>query len=136
MLTLPLWFLLSCHAVHQAATEEAIAKANIRRAKTLIHHAEKALETYFTDTSYYPTEAEGGIYALIRAPKPNDQSRPTRWNGPYIVSKTLKDPWGNDLKYELVEDEQGRSSRLAVHIWSYGPNGKNDNGEGDDIKNW
>ncbi len=136
ILALPLGFLLSCQAVEQETKEDPVGKANIRRAGVQVRQVVKALNMYKTDIKYYPTADDGGLSALIKAPKPDDPSGRSKWNGPYIKPKMLKDPWGNELKYELVEEEQPRPSGPAVHVWSCGPNGKDNSGEGDDIKNW
>jgi len=47
------------------------------------------------------------------------------------------DAWGNILSYEWNGDGHSKSSNaLTPAIWSFGPNGQDDGGEGDDINNW
>lgn len=47
------------------------------------------------------------------------------------------DAWGNVLSYEWTGDGHSKSpTALKPAIWSYGPNGQDDGGEGDDINNW
>jgi len=94
------------------------------------------LVEYSTDIGHYPTEDEGGLSALVKEPAFDDESLTGKWAGPYINRKQLKDPWGNELGYELVDEEQGESTRQVVHVWSYGENGEDDSGEGDDIRSW
>ena len=36
------------------------------------------------------------------------------------------DPWGNDYRYEVIEKFQFR-------LWSVGPNGLDEDGDGDDV---
>lgn len=94
------------------------------------------LGEYSLDLGNYPTEEEGGLSALVSAPAFDDDSKAGKWAGPYINKKQLKDPWGNELGYEVVEEEQGDTTRQVIHVWSFGPNGEDDSGEGDDIKSW
>jgi hypothetical protein len=44
------------------------------------------------------------------------------------------DPWGNPYNFEYPNTRFPNDDRAA--IWSNGPNGKDENGGGDDIKNW
>ena len=94
------------------------------------------LGKYNLNIGHYPTEDEGGLSALVTRPAFDNEDLGPKWAGPYISRKQLKDPWGNDLGYELVDEERGDTTRQVVHVWSYGPNGEDDSGEGDDIKNW
>ena len=50
------------------------------------------------------------------------------------VMKGEPDPWGNLYNWEYPSRRFPDNSRPA--IWSSGPNGKNEHGEGDDIGNW
>ena len=94
------------------------------------------LGEYNVDIGNYPTEEEGGLSALITAPTFDDESKAGKWAGPYINRKQLKDPWGTELSYEVVEEEQGDTTRQVIHVWSHGKNKADDSGEGDDIKSW
>lgn len=44
----------------------------------------------------------------------------------------LKDPWDHDYEY----NPEGKHNEGGFDLWSRGPNGKDDNGSGDDICNW
>ena len=142
VLILPLVFVLACQDagddggnsdVDKAIEAARLRKAQIQSAGKLIHICMMALETYRAQASYYPTQAEGGLYALIREPENGGETRHYRWNGPYLDCKTLKDPWGNELRYE---PDGGPDGRGRPRIWSYGPNGEDDGGKGDDIRSW
>ena len=52
---------------------------------------------------------------------------------PLVKEKDLYDPWNNLIKYEWPT-AKGDGKRPA--IWSCGPDGEDNNGEGDDIINW
>ena len=78
-----------------------------------------ALELYRMDAGHYPTEAEGGLEALVRRPPgvPEDA-----WNGPYLGEIPV-DRWGSPLVYE-PPDPTGRDlAAVAYHLWSLGPDG-------------
>ncbi len=51
---------------------------------------------------------------------------------PYLEKNI--DPWGNPYNYGFPSRKLPGGSLPA--IWSNGPNGKNEQGEGDDINNW
>jgi general secretion pathway protein G len=44
------------------------------------------------------------------------------------------DPWGRPYNYEWPNRRVKHATKPA--IWSNGPNGVNENGDGDDIRNW
>ncbi|MBQ7815683.1 MAG: type II secretion system protein GspG, partial [Thermoguttaceae bacterium] len=52
---------------------------------------------------------------------------------PYIKETDLEDPWNNPFKYEWPTTK-GDGKKPA--IWSTGPDGEDNNGDGDDIINW
>ena len=89
-----------------------------------------AIQRYQFDVGTLPETGEAGLQALIT--KPTDEKVAAKWGGPYVTdSNTLKDPWNNSVKYEVVKDEAGVD---VAHVWSMGPDG-NDNTE-DDIRSW
>ena len=78
----------------------------------------------------YPTEDEG-LLALLE--QPDDEELEDKWAGPYVKPEQLKDPWGNELNYKFPGDVGGEK---MYDLWSSGPNGDDESGDGDDIKNW
>ena len=52
---------------------------------------------------------------------------------PFIQEKDIIDPWNNPIKYEWPTTK-GDGKKPA--IWSMGPDGEDNNGEGDDIISW
>ena len=113
-----------------------LGKSKNDAAQLLIDQISSKLGIYSIDIGHYPTEDEGGLSALLTKPAFDDESLTGKWAGPYINRKQLKDPWGKELGYELVDEEQGDTTRQVIHVWSYGANGEDDSGEGDDIKSW
>ena len=58
-------------------------------------------------------------------------------NGPWI--EEYLDAWGNKFNYDWNTKTLTNSKNpdmVMPAIWSNGPNGKNENGAGDDIANW
>ena len=57
---------------------------------------------------------------------------------PYYDQTSIPtDAWGNVLSYEWDGSGHSKSSNaLKPAIWSFGPNGQDDGGSGDDINNW
>jgi hypothetical protein len=58
----------------------------------------------------------------------------TRW----VKFKSTVDRWGNDLNFRVAAKKNSQQSNdtarvYSIAIWSNGPNGKNENGKGDDI---
>ena len=97
-----------------------------------IQKVRSSLQRYLLDLDSYPTEEEGGLQALVNKPSYSDEKKGEKWAGPYAEASELKDDWGNDLKYELVEDEE--TSRQVPRISSAGPDGEE--GTDDDLKSW
>jgi general secretion pathway protein G len=113
-----------------------LGKSKVDTAGLLIEQISSKLGEYSIDIGHYPSEDEGGLKALVTEPTFDDESLNGKWAGPYINSKQLKDPWGHELSYQLVDKEQGNRTRQEVQVWSHGPNGEDDSGEGDDVKSW
>lgn len=83
------------------------------------------LMMYRTNMGGYPTEEQGGLNALLKAPA----SAEKKWKGPYIKNAPL-DPWGTPYQFK----SPGTHNPGSYDIWSLGPDKKE--GGGDDIGNW
>ncbi len=85
-----------------------------------------ALDLYEMDVGSFPDK----LADLCTAPA--DPKRAQRWKGgPYLKNcpPLPNDPWGNPYKYEKQSDGTYR-------LWSCGPDGMDNSGEGDDIASW
>jgi general secretion pathway protein G len=112
-------------AVMSARISATERKADISAAMTQIGMLRHCLDQYASECKSYPSTKQG-LGALMNKPASLDDS--VNWDGPYISMDTLpKDPWGNEYKYELVDDS-------TPHIWSMGPDGQD--GTDDDITSW
>ncbi len=87
----------------------------------------KQLEIYKLDVGKYP-EGEDGMKRLYE--KPDDEAEAKKWKGPYIDENSLKDPWGNEYKYNFP----GQTKPENYDLWSVGADGQD--GTEDDVKNW
>ncbi len=125
-----LGLLLVLGTVGVTAFRKVQSSANKKAAKVTVESAEQAMELYLTTVGELP-DTESGLQALITAPE--DETLAAKWDGPYLKdSKIPVDPWGSELRYELVEseDEEGDAS---FKIWSIGPD--KEDGTDDDIAN-
>src|SRR5262245_14694820 len=105
--------------------------------KLLLNQLSTALDTYRLNLGHYPTEQEGGLDALLKKPTFENERLGEKWQGPYIKPGTqLDDPWGNKLKYELIDTttaaEGEQKGALPYKLYSVGPDGQPETD--DDIK--
>lgn len=63
-------------------------------AKIGMNNIAQALQLYKIHNNKYPT-SDQGLGALV-----TDPGNSKGWRGPYMETKELKDPWGNDFVYE------------------------------------
>src|SRR5881392_439266 len=72
--------------------------------KLMLANVGTALDTYRLNLGHYPSEQEGGLEALLKKPTFENEKMGEKWQGPYLKpGTTLDDPWGNKLKYELID---------------------------------
>ena len=85
-----------------------------------------ALELYELDNGNFPSTAQG-LDALLEPPTAPPVAR--NWNGPYLRGRSLRDPWGQDYRYQSPATEPG----YDYEILSLGPDGAP--GGDDDLSN-
>jgi prepilin-type N-terminal cleavage/methylation domain-containing protein len=143
----------------------AHTKAAIARTRSEIAAMEMALEHYKNDNGGYPAAGANWLRAtasgypgvveysnsavlytaLAVGPKRyfsfrGDQLRPVVVNG--ITTTNVIDPFGNPYNYYQTNIPQSVNATYFANnlatfdLWSYGPNGFNDEGTNDDITNW
>jgi general secretion pathway protein G len=95
-------------------------KAKIARAH--MTNIENAVAQFQLNCGRIPSEADGGLDALITAPADLTE----KWNGPYCKKSDLVDPWDNPYHY-LPE---GVTNTGSYDLISYGADGQ-EGGEGD-----
>jgi general secretion pathway protein G len=95
-------------------------KAKIARAK--MTRVEQALNQFQLDCGRLPSDADGGLEALIVQP-PDLEGK---WNGPYCKRSELTDPWDNPYHYV----QEGQQNVGSFDLVSFGADGQ-EGGEGD-----
>lgn len=109
-------------------------RANKDAARLLVKQVCGALERYKLHIGHYPTEEEGGLDALRKRPDFNDDTMAEKWAGPYLETEPT-DAWNNTLNYTPTEPGSEEARTVPYKVWSSGPNGQDDNGADDDIRN-
>ncbi|MBF0216774.1 MAG: type II secretion system major pseudopilin GspG [Candidatus Omnitrophica bacterium] len=84
-----------------------------------------ALKLYELDNGRYPS-SEQGLNALVT--KPQAAPVPETWNGPYVETRSILDPWGKPYVYRYPG-----SHGIDYDLYSLGQSGKEDE---KNIKNW
>jgi general secretion pathway protein G len=133
LLVLAIIGMLAGVAIFAMVGQREGAKLDITKA--MIHSVENALDTYNMNIGHYPTEEEGGMDALRVKPNFQNETLGEKWRGPYLKQEA-RDPWGNKLNYQLTPPGTPEAQQTPYKLWSFGPNGTDENGGGDDIKNW
>lgn len=106
-----------CRACHEHR-RKAGTKATIRRLET-------ACELYERVHDKYPDDLASDLTKLDPTGNPYLRGFVPMKDGRYF------DGWGNPIAFRPGIRNQGR-----IDLYSYGPNGKDDDGDGDDIGNW
>lgn len=102
--------------------------ANIQSTKVAIAGVEKSIKLYKASRGAF---IEGGDDVLESMTQPSEFEG--RRMAPALENLPV-DSWGNTLHYQWPNTKDDNSFKPA--IWSNGPDGKNDDGGGDDINNW
>ncbi len=140
-----------------AAGKYALTKGATSRAQAEIAAMELALEHYKSDNGHYPPstvtrnspppgypttaiEVDNSIdlYSALSSKyfafKPNQTRVDPVSRNTYVI-----DPFGNPYNYYCPQNPPPGtvwSNQASFDLWSYGPNGINDEGTNDDITNW
>ena len=96
--------------------------AKVRAAASQISRISMAVESFYLDTGSTPE----GLEELV-----NEPGNVVGWNGPYIKSSILKDPWGREYQF------RSPGQHGDFDIYSFGADGQQ-GGEGKnaDITSW
>ena len=121
-----------------AGAQTARRRGTVTKAKTAIGALETAITMYQGDMGEYPATGNAALVAALQT-DPGDAD----WDGPYMEFKQedLKDgealdPWGKPYVYVSVNGGAPQHRASSFDLLSYGPNGTDDGGTGDDIVNW
>lgn len=107
----------------------------ITKTKASIAALEAAIDMHDLDIGAYPPTGNVNLMAALNNPANPDPE----WNGPYMRIReddledgAYLDSWGNPYVY----NNPGTHNTSFYDIYSYGLNGNDEQGEGDDINNW
>jgi general secretion pathway protein G len=104
--------------------------ANIKVTRGSISGLEQSMKMYAVEHSgTYPTGSQEAIAVLTQPSVDATTGRQTE----ALLKAVPMDAWQRPLYYEYPNT---KSNVDEPAIWSSGPDGKNDNGSGDDINNW
>ncbi len=139
-------------ALTVGAAKYALTRAANTRAQSEIAAMELALEHYKSDNGAYPKST-----TIRHSPSPpgtwgnieinNSASLCSALAGKYFtfkpnqlavagVSTYVVDPFGAPYNYYCNPGAPDQTNTASFDLWSYGPNGINDEGTNDDISNW
>ena len=92
------------------------SKAKIKLAETNIALIETSLQEFLLECGRFPTQTDGGLDALRMAPSDLVEV----WDGPYIDSNKLIDPWGYNFYYQYP----AMVSEAEYDVYSLGADGQ------------
>ena len=76
--------------------------AKVDTTELAIKKLNNELGKFYMNCNRYPTDADGGLKALLT--RPTDEKITEKWRGPYLTTEgELNDSWGNPFNYELAE---------------------------------
>ena len=136
----------------------AATNAATSRTRAEIATMETALESYKNDNGIYPASTafratgpplytneknnDALLYsALVDGPKKYMTFKPNQLQPIGSTQTNIVDPFGSPYNYFCTVPPSSTPPNYQVNqatfdLWSYGPNGLNDEGSGDDISNW
>lgn len=109
-------------------------RGSATKAKAAIAALEAAIDMYEMDMGEYPASGNANLVQALTV-----TSTDPDWYGPYMQFKeedleggSYVDPWGNPYVYS----NPGSHNASSFDIYSFGLNGQDEAGAGDDIHNW
>ena len=121
-----------------AGAQAARRRAAVTKAKTTIAALETAIAAYSGDMGDYPPTGNSEMISALQ-----DDPEEVDWQGPYMEFKEselgggeLIDSWGHPYVYVSVNGGSPEHRERSFDLYSFGPNGVDDSGTGDDIYNW
>ncbi len=108
-------------------------QADVSLTKTKINFLKSALDGFQLDYNRWPTEEEGLAVLWDKELLDPEADVNKYLNKGYMKEPTPTDQWGNEWGYRFPSM---RDDETQYDLWSYGPNGEDEDGEGDDITSW
>lgn len=108
-------------------------QADVSLTQTKLNNIKSALKFFKVDFGRYPSEEEG-LTVLWDKEKLDPDADVNKYSKDgYMEDATPNDQWGNPWGYRFPST---REDETQYDLWSYGPNGEDEDGDGDDITSW
>ncbi|MBI4354393.1 MAG: type II secretion system protein GspG [Candidatus Omnitrophica bacterium] len=121
-----------------AGAQTARRRGAVTKAKATIAALETAIAMYHGDLGDYPASGNDNLVTAL-----TEESDDADWMGPYMELKedeleggALLDPWGAPYVYLSTNGGSPTHRQHSYDLYSFGPNGSDDDGTQDDIVNW
>ena len=121
-----------------AGAQAARRRGAVTKAKATVAALETAIAMYHGDLGTYPPTKNDQLVSAL-----SEESDDMDWMGPYMEFKAdelkggeLLDPWGNPYVYVSLNGGSPQHRPRSYDLSSFGQNGEDDNGAGDDIISW
>jgi hypothetical protein len=101
-------------------------------ARKLVSQLAGAIQEYERETKKLPGAGNAGLVAALQSKQKDGKSEYYAFSRETLVNGAAIDPWGRPLVYRPAEKGKGKRGK-TFEVYSMGPNGKDDGGEGDDI---
>ena len=107
----------------------------------LILQLEQACQAYEIDYALYPTSGNASMVKALTTKGPKRFPYFDFAKGMLNDKGEVLDPWGHPLVYHNNTDKSAPKDWTAhrknsFDLYSFGPDGKDDKGKGDDVNNW
>ena len=105
----------------------SFGKAQVATTKATMSTLKQALQDYNQDIGRFPTEADGGLNALVQRPKGKAGAK---WDGPYLEGEeeVPEDAWGFEFEYNRPP-KKNKGKYKYYEIVSYGEDGEDGDSE-------
>jgi general secretion pathway protein G len=108
-------------------------QADLSLTQTKLNNIKTALKFFKVDFGRYPSEEEG-LAVLWDKEVLDPEADVNKYSSDgYLEEPTPSDQWGNEWGFRFPSQ---REDETQYDLWSFGPNGEDEDGEGDDITSW
>ena len=101
--------------------------------QTKLNSIKSALKNFNMDFGRWPTEEEGLAVLWDKEVLDPEADLNKYLPGGYLEEPVPTDQWGNEWGYRFPS---AREDETQYDLWSWGPNGEDEEGDGDDITSW
>lgn len=109
------------------------SQADTKLAQVDLNNIKHALDQFKLDFGRWPTEEEGIKVLWDKESLDPDADQSQYLSGGYLKEPMPKDRWGNEWHYRFPS---ARDDETQYDLWSSGPNGEDEDGQGDDLISW